>query len=144
MIRPMSREDPQFKLRMPEELKAQAENAAKASGRSLNSELVARIESSFLADSSADRLIPAAKAKELALMARSGIPDEIRRRAISAIGRAVRLGHSDTYIEISDLQLGVGMPEEEIDNILNLVRTELESAGYVVDCNDIEAIRVQF
>lgn len=140
----MSREDPQFKLRMPEELKAQAENAAKASGRSLNSELVARIESSFLADSSADRLIPAAKAKELALMARSGIPDEIRRRAIAAIARAVRLGHNDTYIEISDLQLGVGMPDEEIDNILNVVRAELESAGYAVDCNDIEAIRVQF
>lgn len=140
----MSREDPQFKLRMPEELKAQAENAAKASGRSLNSELVARIESSFLADGSADRLIPAAKAKELALMARSGIPDEIRRRAIDAISRAVRLGHSETYVEISDLQIGVGMPDEEIDNILNIVRAELENAGYIVGCNDIEAIHIQF
>ncbi|WP_272876513.1 Arc family DNA-binding protein [Stutzerimonas stutzeri] len=33
----------QFKLRMPAELRLQAEHAAKAAGRSLNAELVARL-----------------------------------------------------------------------------------------------------
>ncbi|WP_151892206.1 Arc family DNA-binding protein, partial [Pseudomonas aeruginosa] len=63
----MSREDPQFKLRMPFELRLQAEQAAKAAGRSLNAELVTRIESSFLNSSDQEILIPANRAKELAL-----------------------------------------------------------------------------
>ncbi|SSU29294.1 phage regulatory protein [Acinetobacter baumannii] len=43
----MSRTDPQFKLRMPPALRARVEQAAKASMRSLNAELVFRIEQSF-------------------------------------------------------------------------------------------------
>lgn len=43
----MSREDPQFKLRMPLELKARIEQAAKDNRRSLNAEIVARLEESF-------------------------------------------------------------------------------------------------
>jgi hypothetical protein len=140
----MSREDPQFKLRMPAELRAQAEQAAKASGRSLNSELVARIESSFLNEGSADRLISAARAKELALMARSGIPDEIRRRAVASIGKAIRLGHDEAFVVIDDLQLGVGIADEELDKLLNAVKNELEDAGYIVNCDDIEAIHLRF
>ncbi len=36
----MSREDPQFKLRLPAELKAKLDQRAKMNGRSINSELV--------------------------------------------------------------------------------------------------------
>lgn len=43
----MSREDPQFKLRMSEELRAQIAEAAQSYGRSMNAEIVARLESSF-------------------------------------------------------------------------------------------------
>lgn len=43
----MSRTDPQFKLRMPLALRARVEQAAKASMRSLNAELVFRVEQSF-------------------------------------------------------------------------------------------------
>ncbi|RPV82843.1 hypothetical protein IPC782_24065 [Pseudomonas aeruginosa] len=43
----MSRTDPQFKLRMPPALRARVEQAAKASRRSLNAELVFRVEQSF-------------------------------------------------------------------------------------------------
>ena len=43
----MSRTDPQFKLRMPPALRARVEQAAKASLRSLNAELVFRVEQSF-------------------------------------------------------------------------------------------------
>ncbi|EPJ5239838.1 Arc family DNA-binding protein, partial [Pseudomonas aeruginosa] len=43
----MSRTDPQFKLRMPPTLRARVEQAAKASMRSLNAELVFRVEQSF-------------------------------------------------------------------------------------------------
>lgn len=43
----MSREDPQMKIRLPADLKESIEFAAKASGRTLNSEVVARLQASF-------------------------------------------------------------------------------------------------
>lgn len=44
---PMSRDDPQFKLRLPPALKAQIDQAAAENRRSLNAEIVARLEESF-------------------------------------------------------------------------------------------------
>ncbi|WP_079202653.1 Arc family DNA-binding protein [Pseudomonas sp. CC6-YY-74] len=43
----MSRTDPQFKLRMPTELHAQLEQIAKEARRSLNAEIVLRLEATF-------------------------------------------------------------------------------------------------
>lgn len=43
----MSREDPQFKLRMTEALRDRIAESAKANGRSMNAELIARLEMSF-------------------------------------------------------------------------------------------------
>ncbi len=43
----MKQTDPQYKLRLPQELKDQIETAAKAFGRSMNAEIVARLESSL-------------------------------------------------------------------------------------------------
>lgn len=43
----MSREDPQLKLRLPQELKERVEEAARQNRRSVNAELVARVEESF-------------------------------------------------------------------------------------------------
>lgn len=43
----MSREDPQMKIRLPADLKDQIEAVAKQSGRSMNAEIVARLEGSF-------------------------------------------------------------------------------------------------
>ena len=43
----MSRTDPQFKLRVPPELRLQIEQAAHAARRSMNAELVIRLEASF-------------------------------------------------------------------------------------------------
>ncbi|MDH0121031.1 MAG: Arc family DNA-binding protein [Pseudomonas stutzeri] len=140
----MSREDPQFKLRMPVQLRAQAEQAARVSGRSLNAELVARLESTFLGEPTSSSLIPALRAKELALMARSAIPDEVRRRAIESIARAVRLGHREASVSLGDLHLDVSIPEVELENLLQGVFDELESAGYKVSWGDITYLRIEF
>jgi hypothetical protein len=43
----MSRTDTQFKLRMPAALRAQVEQAAKEARRSLNAEIILRLEASF-------------------------------------------------------------------------------------------------
>lgn len=43
----MSRQYPQFKLRMPPALRSQIEQSAFAARRSLNAEIITRLESSF-------------------------------------------------------------------------------------------------
>lgn len=43
----MSRDDPQFKLRIPPALKVQIDQAAAENHRSLNAEILARLEESF-------------------------------------------------------------------------------------------------
>lgn len=43
----MARTDPQFNLRIPVDLKAKVEEAAKESGRSATAEILARLEASF-------------------------------------------------------------------------------------------------
>lgn len=47
MIAAMKRSDPQFKLRLPTELKARLEKAAEASGLTLSSEIITRLQQSF-------------------------------------------------------------------------------------------------
>lgn len=140
----MSREDPQFKLRMPAALRAQAERAAKAAGRSLNAELVSRIEASYIAECGGNSLVPADRARELALLARAQIPTEIRKRAIEAIGQAIKLGHSTAIAHLSDLRLDPGIPDQELDVILKSVIDELESAGYKVNFDDISTLWIEF
>lgn len=140
----MSREDPQFKLRMPQELRQQAEQAAKAAGRSLNAELVTRIESSFLSSSTPEVLIPAKRAKELALMARTAIPNEIRKRAISAIQKAVSLGHTEAYANLSDLSLEVGISDEDLESLIKPILNELKKAGYSASLEDITTLAIEF
>lgn len=46
----MSREDPQLKLRLTEEMKARVTEAARTNGRSVNAEIVARLSESFEMD----------------------------------------------------------------------------------------------
>lgn len=129
----MSRDDPQFKLRMPAGLRDLADQAARAAGRSLNAELVARLEASFLSSASTEKLMSAARARELASMARAGVPDEIRRRILKGINRAVELGHSSLSVDLTDLQLDGGLSESEADEILSAVDKELLDAGYKVE-----------
>jgi len=67
----MSRTDPQFKLRMHPALRAQVEQAAQAARRSLNAELVFRLEQSFVSEVHADELqsVPSSPARrELRLL----------------------------------------------------------------------------
>ncbi len=56
----MAREDPHFRLRLPADLKARVEEAARASGRSINAEIVQRLEASFGAPSVTPEALTAA------------------------------------------------------------------------------------
>lgn len=140
----MSREDPQFKLRMPLSLRTQADQAARAAGRSLNAELVARLESTFLMNTTSEKLIPASKAKELATMARVAIPDEIRSRTLKAINKAASLGHSSASVDLTDLQLDGNLSDDEIDSLTDSLNKELTEAGYAVEWDGAAYIWIRF
>ncbi len=77
----MAREDPKFMLRMPADLKARVEEAARAVGRSMNAEIVQRLEQSFSSTpADNDREIASRAAQEGALYVMQTlipIPDNI-------------------------------------------------------------------
>lgn len=58
----MARNDPQFNLRVPAELKIAVEEAAKKSGRSINAEAVYRLEQSFSKQNTSSQLIDLSQA----------------------------------------------------------------------------------
>lgn len=73
--------DPQYKLRLPAELKERIERAALENKRSMNAEIVARLEASFEADASPPRestevLIDKITEKILAELLRRGVFQE--------------------------------------------------------------------
>jgi hypothetical protein len=67
----MARDDPKFMLRMPAELKAQVEEAARTNNRSINAELVDRITKSF--SDEPQELLTAVKRAEQSLAATSAV-----------------------------------------------------------------------
>lgn len=140
----MSREDPQFKLRMPAGLRDRAEQAARAAGRSLNAELVARLESSFLSDAAPENLLTAARARELASLARTGLPDEIRKRVLKSINRAVELGHSSVSVDLGDLRLDEGLGDDELEKVFGSIDKELIDAGYRVEWDGGASVWINF
>lgn len=139
----MSREDPQFKLRMPQALRDQAEQAAKSASRSLNAELVARLEASFLSTAEPAALMTAERARELAAIAREGIPEEIRKRTLKAINRGVELGQSAVMVDFKDLKLD-GMAESIFKSLTHDINRELTQAGYDIEWDGGESLWINF
>ncbi|WP_331708671.1 Arc family DNA-binding protein [Pandoraea sputorum] len=77
----MARSDPQVNIRMPSDLKARLEDAADASGRSLNAEIVDRLTSSL-----SDELAPlrtSIRELELNLLRKEATLVEVRAAAVS-------------------------------------------------------------
>ncbi|HCQ2654864.1 TPA: Arc family DNA-binding protein, partial [Escherichia coli] len=76
----MSREDPQLRIRLPVEVKEKIEISAKANKRSMNAEIVQRLDTSFLKDIHEDDVISAYEAKIIANNARHEISNIIFKR----------------------------------------------------------------
>lgn len=98
----MARSDPQLNFRIPAELKERLESAAKESGRSLNSELITRLRSTFEDTPSGN-----AAARVYVLIDSAGIPQswaEIN-EYLGAIQQAggIRAARLDTHVITPDL-----------------------------------------
>ncbi|MCF5179634.1 Arc family DNA-binding protein [Pseudomonas syringae] len=139
----MSREDSQFKLRMPAELRDAIELAAKERKRSLNAEIVARLESSVLEESIGPELLSAAKAKKLSAEFRKGIPDEVKRRIVEAINYSVVHGLSSAHLDLIDLDLE-SLPNPEANALSESFSGMLADAGYEVEWDGLNHLWISF
>ncbi|MEQ4907343.1 Arc family DNA-binding protein [Proteus mirabilis] len=126
----MSREDPQLRIRLPIELKEKVEVTAKENGRSMNAEIVQRLESSFLGDINTDDVIAAKDAIIIANKAKDELSSIIFKRTFKVINNKIRLGHSIFNIELEDLDLeGLG---DDFISVLEPTISKLTELGYQI------------
>jgi hypothetical protein len=130
----MSREDPQLRIRLPIELKGKVEDSAKANGRSMNAEIVQRLDVSFLNEIPADELISAKDAIQLVDKAKEELSSVIYKRTFTEINKKIRIGHTSFSIDLNDLDLG-GLSDDDFESVFQLTFSRLKELGYVVSDN---------
>ncbi|AOM40158.1 Arc family DNA-binding protein [Xenorhabdus hominickii] len=127
----MSREDPQLRIRLPIELKEKIEETAKANSRSMNAEIVQRLDVSFLNELPTEKLIPAKDAVQIANKAKEELSGIILKRTFNEINKKIRIGHTQFSISLEDLQLDA-LDDDEFDSVLKLTFDSLKDLGYEV------------
>lgn len=133
----------QYKLRMPPELRDKLKEACGNSHRSMNAEIVARLDESFSHEALVDELIPASKAKELSASARGGIDGIMRKRVLRGISQAVAMGHSSADVSFSDMTLD-SLPGADQAALLDGLSGWLEEAGYRVEWDGVDSVLIIF
>lgn len=127
----MSREDPQFRIRLPIELKEKIEAAAKGNNRSLNAEIVFRLDASFIDDLPDDEIISANQALEIIEHAKEEISSIIYKRTFSVIREKIRMGHTSFTVNLTDLDLE-GLDDDDFISVFKKTFEKLEELGYEV------------
>lgn len=127
----MSREDPQLRIRLPIELKERIEDAAKSNNRSMNAEIVKRLDTSFLSEIKDDEVISAHEAMKMAENAKEEISGIIFKRTFEEINKKARMGHKEFCIELNDLELEY-LTLADFNASLEKTLTRLNELGYVV------------
>ncbi|HCT6319023.1 MULTISPECIES: Arc family DNA-binding protein [Proteus] len=127
----MSREDPQLRIRLPIELKEKIEVTAKENGRSMNAEIVQRLDSSFLGEINDDDLISAKDAIKIANNAKEEIKNIIFKRTFDEINKKIRLGHEKFYIDLNGLELE-DIDEDVFESLFDTTFSKLKELGYYI------------
>lgn len=139
----MSREDSQFKLRMPSELREAIELAAKESKRSLNAEIIARLESTILKQSIGTELPVAAKAREVSAAFRKGIPAEMKMRIVESVNYAVMHGLTSAQADFEDMGLE-SLPMNDAEALMDSFSEMLSDAGYKIEWDGPGTLWIDF
>ena len=101
----MSKRPPQINVRVPEELKQKLHEAAANNERSVNSEIVHRIEMSFVENLNPGQIISADQAKARALQAQKDVYENLKKQAFDEIARETKLGKLDARIDLNHLEI---------------------------------------
>ncbi|HBN7263402.1 TPA: Arc family DNA-binding protein [Escherichia coli] len=133
----MSREDPQLRIRLPVELKEKIDDAAKANNRSMNAEIVQRLDQSFLNEVLEDEVVSANQALRLANNAKDELSNIIFKRTFAEINKKARMGHKEFCIILSDLELEF-LTEDDFHASLSKTLNRLSELGYTVPKKSID------
>ncbi|MDE1487403.1 Arc family DNA-binding protein [Xenorhabdus bovienii] len=134
----MSREDPQLRIRLPIELKEKIEETAKANSRSMNAEIVQRLDISFLNEPPTGELISAKDAAHIASKAKKELSVVILKRTFNEINKKIRMGHKSFCIMLDDLELE-GLEDEEFNEVFQQTFNRLNDLGYTVLMESLDA-----
>ncbi|EGT4313444.1 MULTISPECIES: Arc family DNA-binding protein [Cronobacter] len=127
----MSREDPQLRIRLPIELKTKVEESAKTNGRSMNAEIVQRLEVSYLGDIPDDAVLSAKDAFVIANNAKEELSNVIFRRTFAEINSKIRMGHKSFSVDLNDLELEI-LNDDDYYAVLDRTLNKLRSLGYEI------------
>lgn len=133
-----------YPLRMSLEIREQLENHAETLGRSLNAEIVDRINKSFEDDISIFEVRSASESFKLAQSAESKLFKSLRDMTMAQIVHSCNQGKYRAYIDLRDYE--INDPEEQLmSSVIKPFMSELEALGYKVDDNwDVEVFFVYF
>lgn len=126
----MSREDPQFRIRLPADLKEKIENSARGNNRSLNAEIVFRLDASFVSELPCDEFISADEARVIVAKAKEELSKVIYKRTFDVLNEKIRIGHTTFHVSLSDLDLE-GL-DDDFEMVFELTFSRLKSLGYEV------------
>lgn len=127
----MSREDPQLRIRIPIELKEKIEVSAKENNRSMNAEIVQRLERTYLAELADDEVLSAQDVIKIVASAKDELSDIIFKRTFSEINKKARMGHKGFHIPLGDLELEE-LSEEDFYYVLKRTFDSLTELGFTV------------
>ncbi|RUT65189.1 Rha family transcriptional regulator [Morganella morganii] len=127
----MSREDPQLRVRLPIELKEKIEDAAKSNSRSMNAEIVQRLDMSFLNEPPSDELISAQDAAHIASKAREELSGVILKKTFDEINKKIRIGHTQFCVSLSEFELDT-LDDDDFFSVLDPTLNRLKELGYEV------------
>lgn len=136
------REYPQMKLRMPPELKDLIEKSSKGSGRSMNAEIVHRLEATFMMDEEieyAATIRPSMSASMARKVSRQneelGLPSVISDELNNRIMEACVVGKSIAKLDFAETFKNYPVTGDELQQALLLVKAAYENEGYEITIN---------
>jgi len=133
-----------MRIRLSPELKDRVEAESRANGRSMNSEIVARLEKSLASSVFDDSELPSAedlaRASEVSLMeVREAVWSEVVKNIINES----RFGRRECYVQLSKIE-GLDPDSYTHAEILKFVRERLEGKGYSVEQPTVGEMEVKW
>lgn len=143
----MARDDPQMKIRLPEELKEGIERAARESGRTLNAEVVARLQDSL--DGKSGPLIDDDMLRQLREAAKEtgrSVSGELHARLVSSLAELppaellLRGALDDAHQRNGLLAAEIEQLQLDLRSRSNTLYILLDSSGYPISWDQVHAI----
>lgn len=131
-----------YPLRMTPELREAIEKSAQDSKRSVNAEIVTRLELSLIADDRSTQFLSAEKARELVALAEGNLTKKIHDSIQRSIAMSAVEGRARIMVPLSQFNLD---PDDQahLDTLRSVIQ-RLEDAGYSVEISGLDHITISF